>query len=250
MWSPALTAMDRAHTSIEFNIILSPTGELVTLQRLSEKAQAFAVPSTPEAESRSSDIRPFPLAGSLKYLMPKKQNGKLDSYLAKLKAWCAEPHAPQCLCVLLAWLQKKTLYAGLPNVVGLKLEYDKGDTPGKSKDADKTVCFSVECPGEENRLWMREDVKSSWRMRSAASLGDETALCYVTGKQLPPIKSILTCRIRRGRFHPRTMPFRSSIRGASRRIEALRTSALKRPQKSIARCAGCRSIRVIAVFLQ
>lgn len=250
MWSPALTAMDRAHTSIEFNIILSPTGELVTLQRLSEKAQAFTVPSTPEAESRSSDIRPFPLAGSLEYLMLKKQNGKLDSYLAKLKAWCAEPHAPQCLCVLLAWLQKKTLYAGLPNVVGLKLEYDKGDTPGKSKDADKTVCFSVECPGEENRLWMREDVKSSWRMRSAASLGDETALCYVTSKQLPPIKSILTCRIRRGRFHPRTMPFRSSIRGASRRIEALRTSALKRPQKSMARCAGCRSIRVIAVFLQ
>lgn len=242
--------MDRAHTSIEFNIILSPTGELVTSQRLSEKAQAFAVPSTPEVESRSSDIRPFPLAGSLKYLMPKKQNGKLDSYLAKLKAWCAEPHAPQCLRVLLAWLQKKTLYAGLPNVVGLKLEYDKGDTPGKSKDADKTVCFSVECPGEENRLWMREDVKSSWRMRSAASLGDETALCYVTGKQLPPIKSILTCRIRRGRFHTRTMRFRSSIRGASRRMEALRTSALKRPQKSMARCAGCWSIRVIAVFLQ
>lgn len=129
--------------SIEFNIILSPTGELVTLQRLSEKAQAFAVPSTPEAESRSSDIRPFPLASSLEYLMPKKQNGKLDSYLAKLKAWCAEPHAPQCLRVLLAWLQKKTLYAGLPNVVGLKLEYDKGDTPGKGKDVDKTVCLDA-----------------------------------------------------------------------------------------------------------
>lgn len=250
MWSPALTAMDRAHTSIEFNIILSPTGELVTSQRLSKKAQAFAVPSTPEAESRSSDIRPFPLAGSLEYLMPKKQNGKLDSYLAKIKAWCAEPHAPQCLRVLLAWLQKKTLYADLPTVVWLKLEYDKGDMPGKGKDADKTVCSSVECPGEENRLWMREDVKSSWRMRSAASLGDETALCYVTGKQLPPIKSILTCRIRRGRFHPRTMPFRSSIRGALRRMEALRTSASKRQPKCIARCAGCRSIRVIAVFLQ
>jgi len=103
MWSPALTAMDRAHTSIEFNIILSPTGELVTSQRLSEKAQAFAVPSTPEAESRSSDIRPFPLAGSLEYLMPKKQNGKLDSYLAKLKAVVRRaarapmPARPACL---------------------------------------------------------------------------------------------------------------------------------------------------------
>ena len=95
------------------------------------------MPSTPEAESRSSDIRPFPLAGSLEYLMPKEQNGKLDSYLAKIKAWCAEPHALQCLRVLLAWLQKKTLYAGLPNVVGLKLEYDKGDTPCKGKDAGK-----------------------------------------------------------------------------------------------------------------
>lgn len=79
MWSPALTAMDRAHTSIEFNISLSPTGELVTARWLNEKAQAFAVSSTPEAESRFSDITPFPIADSLKYLMQREQNGNLDS---------------------------------------------------------------------------------------------------------------------------------------------------------------------------
>lgn len=79
VWSPALTAMDRAHTNIEFNISLSPTGELVTARWLNEKAQAFAVSSTPEAESRSSDITPFPLADSLKYLMQREQNGNLDS---------------------------------------------------------------------------------------------------------------------------------------------------------------------------
>lgn len=182
----SLLPMGFTQKKIEFNIILSPSGELVTAQRLNE--QAFAVPSTPQAESRSSDITPFPLADSLKYLMGKEKNGNLDSYLAQLDTWCAEPHAPQCLRVLLAYLQKKTLYVDLSAVVWLKLEYDKGDTPGKGKDADKTACFSVECPGEENRLWMREDVKQSWRMHFAASLGNETALCYVTGKQLPPIK--------------------------------------------------------------
>ena len=79
MWSPALTAMYRAHTSIEFNISLSLTGELVTARRLNEKAQAFAAPSTPEVESRSSAITPFPIADSLKYLMQREQNGNLDS---------------------------------------------------------------------------------------------------------------------------------------------------------------------------
>ena len=112
-----LLPMGFTQKKIEFNIILSPSGEFVTAKRLNE--QAFAVPSTPQAESRSSDITPFPLADSLKYLMDKEKNGNLDSYLAQLETWCAEPHAPQCLHALLAYLQKKTLYVDLSGVVGL-----------------------------------------------------------------------------------------------------------------------------------
>lgn len=48
--------------------------------------------------------------------------------------------------------------------------------------------FSVAYPFEENRLWMREDVRLSWQQQLVSSLGKATALCYVTGKQLPLMK--------------------------------------------------------------
>ena len=175
--------------NIEFNIILSSSGSFITAQRLDEKAQFFTVPSTPQAECRSSDVTPFPLADSLKYLMDKEYGGKLESYLAQLETWCAAPHAPECLRILLTYLRQQTLYDDLSGVVGLQLQYDKDGKAGKGKDADKIACFSIEYPYEENRLWMRKDVQASWREQFLSLLAVEsTALCYVTGQQLPMMK--------------------------------------------------------------
>ena len=174
--------------NIAINVILSPVGEFVTAQRLAEEGSTFAIPSTPQAESRSSDATPFPLADSLKYLMSSEHGGYLDKYLSQLAAWCAATHAPECLRVLLNYLQKQTLYEDLSGVAGLKLQFDKGGKPGKGKDATQIVCFSVEYADEENRLWMREDVKRSWRSQIMTALGADTALCYVTGKRLPEMK--------------------------------------------------------------
>ena len=67
--------------NIAINVILSPAGEFVTAQRLAEEGSTFAIPSTPQAESRSSDKTPFPLADSLKYLMSREHGGYLDKYL-------------------------------------------------------------------------------------------------------------------------------------------------------------------------
>ena len=78
--------------NIAINVILSPAGEFVTAQRLAEEGSTFAIPSTPQAESRSSDKTPFPLADSLKYLMSREHGGYLDKYLPQLAAWCAAPH--------------------------------------------------------------------------------------------------------------------------------------------------------------
>lgn len=174
-----LLPMWMVQRDIAINIILSPSGAFVAAQRLNE--QSFAVPSTPQAESRSSDATPFPLADSLKYLMSGKHGGYLDAYLAQLAAWCAAPHAPDCLRMLLTYLQKGTLYDDLAADSGFKLQY--------SKDASRIACFSIEYADEEQRPWMREDVQSSWRMQFQLLLAEtETALCCITGQRLPLMK--------------------------------------------------------------
>ena len=186
----ALLPVGFVQKNVKYNIILSPSGEFVIAQLIPDGEQSCAVPSSPQAEARtSSKCAPFPLAEQLKYLIA---GGKyFDSYVAQLEAWCAEEHAPECLRVLLDYLKRETLYADLSAVSGLKLKYykDESDTKGDGADAKSFACFSVEYPDSVNRLWMRKDVRESWARRLAAMAGEQTELCYVTGLQLPAMEN-------------------------------------------------------------
>lgn len=176
---------------IKYNIILSPQGEFVTAQVVPKEEQLCAVPTLPQAESRTTDNgTPFPLAEGLKYLLcdGETENPRFENYLQQLADWCAEPDAPACLRVLHGYLAQRTLYADLLGVPGLKLKYhtDEAAHDAKGADAKSIACFSIQSVSEENRLWMRADVRESWSKRYFASIeGQETNLCYVTGKYLP-----------------------------------------------------------------
>ena len=188
----ALLPVGFVQKNIKYNIILSPAGEFVTAQILPDDEQACAVPSSPQAEARtSSKCAPFPLAEQLKYLIAGNDSKYFDSYVAQLEAWCAAEHAPDCLRVLLNYLKKKTLYADLAAVSGLKLKYykDENDAKGDGADAKSFACFSVEYPDSENRLWMRADVRGSWEKQLASMTGERAELCYVTGLQLPAMEN-------------------------------------------------------------
>lgn len=171
---------------IKYNIILSPQGEFVTAQVVPKEEQLCAVPTLPQAESRTTDNgTPFPLAESLKYLLcdGETENPRFENYLQQLADWCAEPDAPACLRVLHGYLAQRTLYADLLGVPGLKLKYHKDEN---AHDAKSIACFSIQSASEENRLWMRADVRESWSKRYFASIeGQKANLCYVTGKYLP-----------------------------------------------------------------
>ena len=175
---------------IKYNILLSPGGEFLTAQPLPEEEQLCAVPSSPQAEGRASKkSAPFPLADCLKYLIANDKRPLLfGNYIAQLEDWCAAPDAPDCLRVLLGYLKKKTLYADLCSVPGLKCKFykDENDTTGEGPDAKSFACFSIAYwGGEEQRLWMRADVWESWSRRLAALTGEETGLCYITGARTP-----------------------------------------------------------------
>lgn len=176
--------------TIKYNIILSPTGQFVTAQVVPRESQLCAVPTTPQAEGRTTDNGPpFPLAEQLKYLLidGSAENPRFESYLRQLTSWCESADAPQCLRTLLAYLEKRTLCDDLTSVPELKLKYHKDETEkdGKGADAKSIACFSIEYPDEENRLWMRHDVRNSWSHRYSTLFGGNSALCYVTGEQLP-----------------------------------------------------------------
>lgn len=184
----ALLPIGFVQKKIKYNVLLSHSGEFVTAQLLPDDAQSFAVPSTPQAEGRTgTNGAPFPLADGLKYLIAGKKNPLFDSYIAQLENWCRAPHAPECLRVLLNYLKRKTLYADLYSVFGRKLKYyrDESDTTGEGADAKSMACFSIACVGEEQRLWMRADVRQSWLKQLASMPGEETGLCYITGLRLP-----------------------------------------------------------------
>lgn len=176
---------------IKYNIILSPQGKFVTAQVIPDEEQVCPIPSTPAAESRVGENgTPFPLADQLKYLLCEDgvENPRFENYLQQLADWCAEPDAPACLRVLHGYLAQRTLYADLLGVPGLKLKYhtDEAAHDAKGADAKAIACFSIQSVSEENRLWMRADVRESWSKRYFASIeGQETNLCYVTGKYLP-----------------------------------------------------------------
>lgn len=188
----ALLPIGFVQKEIKYNVLLSPSGEFETAQLLPKDEQAFAVPSTPQAEGRTSTkVVPFPLADGLKYLIAGQGNPRFDSYVAQLEDWCRVPHAPECLRVLLKYLKKKTLHADLRSVFGAKLKYseDEKDVDGRNADAKSVACFSITYIGEEQRLWMRVDVRQSWLKRLASLTGTREDVCYITGMRLPVAES-------------------------------------------------------------
>ena len=182
---------------IEFNVIVSKDGAFVTAHRISKDEQSNMVPSTTAAETRSSSkSAPFPLAEQLKYLIA-EENGKnsyFTDYMRQLSDWSREDDAPPCLGVIYRYLEKGTLLADLESVPGLKLRCHKkedaeDEKKAKSDDAKKIVCFSVQLLGEENKVWLRDDVRQSWSRRAARMTDSEPVLCYATGQTLPGMES-------------------------------------------------------------
>lgn len=174
---------------IQYNIILSAEGEFVTAHELpkeNKKFPKFIVPSTPEAEGRTTAKgSPYPLAEELKRLIPREDDD--DSYLASLSRWCEFKGAPQCLRTLYKYLQRGTLLEDLKGengIKGLKLDQD-----GSGGDAKSFACFSVQTLDGDSRLWMRKEVRQSWSEYTSSKETEGAELCYATGEVLPILET-------------------------------------------------------------
>lgn len=179
---------------VKYLITLRPDGTFSDARELTDDEMTCIIPSMSQAEARTGDNgTPFPLAEQLKYLAcDGADNPRLVKYLHQLKDWCDEPNAPDCLRTLYCYLEKKTLLQDLCSVSGLKVKYHKDEAKKDAGGADAKafVCFAVQSLYDlETRLWMREDVRKSWSSYIAHDAEDDTALCYVTGKQRKPLEN-------------------------------------------------------------
>lgn len=178
--------------SVKYLVTLTADATFFSVREHSEDEIRCIIPSTPQAEARTGDNgAPFPLAEQLKYLVcDGEDNPRLEKYLDQLKDWCSQPNAPECLKILYTYLEKKTLLQDMCSVSELKVKYHKDETKKDAggADAKSFVCFAVQDLHEpETRLWMRGDVQRSWSDYIARDVGNDSALCYVTGEKRKPL---------------------------------------------------------------
>lgn len=192
--SVALAPFGFVIKKIKYHIVLTQNGQFVSSNELMGKEQLQEIPSTPMAESRTGgNGTPFPLVEQLQYLVYEKENlQRFSQYIQQLKAWCEQPDAPECLRAVYTYLDGHTLLHDLESQPNLKLKYykDVEKREGVGADAKAMVCFSVQMQdNSSDDLWLRADVKQSWRRYLASILPGDKAFCYVEGKTLPILVS-------------------------------------------------------------
>lgn len=179
---------------VKYNVVLTGEGQFVAAYELADEAQLQEIPSTPQAESRTGDNgAPFPLAEQMKYLVYEDKNLKrFNRYMEQLKAWCEQPDAPACLYAVYTYLNDHTLLTDLETQPNLKLKYykDAEKREGIGDDTKAFVSFSVQMQDESSDdLWLRTDVKQSWKHFLTDKLPGVRDFCYVEGKMLPSIEN-------------------------------------------------------------
>lgn len=167
-------------------VTLSKDGSFREAERLEKnKNDEVVIPTTPEAESRtSSRLPPFPLFDSLVYLAGDFcQDGDsrlFDYYLRELNEWAEQPDAPSALRIYRDYISQKTLIRDMLRF-GLDINPDK--------DGKQIVCFRILMDDDDSeRLWQRRDIRESWLKRNLARRGN-FKLCYVEGKLSPILDS-------------------------------------------------------------
>ena len=165
------------------HVVLTKNGTFWRAERVAKEESRFVIPSTPEAEGRTSRPEPYPLCDTLRYVAGdfcEGENEFFDLYIRALDAWCARDDAPRPLRILRDYLVQRRLVADMR---ASGFAFDTG------KDTKSIVAFTVQETGTGDKgLWEREDVRESWLGMTRARAGGR-ALCYVEGEVLPEMEN-------------------------------------------------------------
>lgn len=202
--------MSICHTpqNAHIHMTLDQNGVLLRIEVL-EKTQII-LPATEKSASRSSGEAPHPLADKVQYIAKdyEEYGGKkkpyFNSYQKQLEEWVNSPHShPKAKAVYL-YISKGTVIKDLiehgichvdENNI-LLTAWDNSDQPaplllkvlpkekGMFEQGSALVCWSVEIAGDQcPQTWKDSSLQQAWIDFDISNSG-ESALCYVTGKDI------------------------------------------------------------------
>lgn len=158
------------NASIE--VMLSADGEFRDAEIVQEDSRKTVIPCTLESGmARQNPVSPHPLFDKAKYLA-------LENQLSLLQEWCEREDTPQSVKTLYSYLKKQTLLSDLEKCFSMK--------QSKWSDGDYVRFSIIDGTLDQSGLWLRKNVKESWKKFFADRLGEKNNdLCYACGKILP-----------------------------------------------------------------
>lgn len=188
-----LVTMGFIQKKVKYEVILDSEGNFQDAYELDERSQLQEIPSTLQAESRtSSAVASFPLAEQLKYLVYEEKNMKYyTSYMEQLKEWCDQSDAPEVLKIVYKYMEKHTLLEDLEACTNLKLKYykDAKERTESGEDEKQMITFTVNNCDIEKRLCCRKDVRKSWLNYLQTKILTGKTFCYIEGEWLSPVEN-------------------------------------------------------------
>lgn len=206
--------MPISHTvqNAHINVVIDLDGKFLRAKVL-EKIQ-IVLPATESSAGRSSGEAPHPLADKLQYVAGDyesfggKKKPYFKGYREQLMKWCESSHAHPHIHAVLAYVEKECLIEDLIKCGVCQIGNDgklltswpreiteQDPLPllfkvlpkeeGQLDQGNALVCWSVhEAGAEAFNTWKNVEIQKSWIAYDAENAG-KSALCFVTGEQLP-----------------------------------------------------------------
>ena len=157
-----------------------------------KEERSVLMPSSPDAASRTGQVRPYPLYDDMRYVAGDfseayHENFSMyfDTYLSALRAWSKSENAPDVLSLLVTYLEKKTLFRDVCAAGAIRPEKDMSSISAAEKIKKSMVMFCIHNGVDAyDPIATIPEVRNSWSVRLLGSMSGE-GLCYATGERTP-----------------------------------------------------------------
>jgi CRISPR-associated protein Csd1 len=177
-------------------VVLDGDGNLISdrIKLLSGEDAATLIPATVASAGKAgSKIAPHPLCDEIGYCAADFPNAipeRIDAYLTQLKEWRFSTYTHPKVIAVYNYLEKRSLWKDLTQMIEFPITFTNKRGLKTKVEAEKAfIRWRVEVPGNPcSGTWEDEDLIHKW-IEFDRSKNTETALCYITGKNVRLIEN-------------------------------------------------------------
>ena len=165
-------------TRAELEITLDADGKFINARAVDKSEPKIIIPATESSAGRTSAPCAHPLCDQIGYLIPQNEK-KFRLYVDQLSDWEASVYTHPKLTAVLNYVKGKTI---LPDL--LRCGLVKVNEKGMPEKEDALVRWRI-WGDPTDACWMDQRLIESFINYYSVSRKTETALCMVSGKQIP-----------------------------------------------------------------